>query len=251
VLSFLPPVLPFLRTLAETATRGIVFRRRLPPEFGSRRIYVSTEGGLRYLRRDMWKIDPVLLQAATLLTSSDVVWDIGANVGLFTFACAHRARFILAVEPDPLLVSLLEKSRDGSQQITILQAAVVDKEGQATLHIARRLRSANYLDTFGTLMASGSRETIQVRTVTLDSLLAKAPAPTLVKIDIEGAEAKALLGAQRLLSEVRPKFLIEVGAENSAEVTSILHHHRYSLFDGDKANAPVDAAPYSTVAIPD
>lgn len=198
----------------------------------------------------MWKVDPVLLQAASLLSPSDVVWDIGANVGLFTFACAHRAKSILAVEPDPVLVRLLQKSRGGAEQITILQAAVVNSNGQAILHIARRLRSANYLDTFGNAMANGSRETVQVRTVTLDSLLEATPLPTFVKIDIEGAEAKALYGATRLLSEIRPRFLIEVSGENSAEVTSILHHHRYSLFDGDKDNIPVDAAPNSTLAIP-
>lgn len=49
---------------------------------------------------------------------------------------------------------------------------------------------------------------------TLDRLLEQSAAPRLVKIDVEHAEAEVLRGAERLLREVRPVWLVELhGAE--------------------------------------
>ncbi len=42
-----------LRLAVEQASHRVIVRRRLPPPFGGARIYVSTEGGLRYLARPM------------------------------------------------------------------------------------------------------------------------------------------------------------------------------------------------------
>lgn len=239
-----------LRRFAEIVTRGISFRRSLPEEFGGRKICVSTEGGLRYLRRDLWSVDPVLLRAAREIVPETHVWDIGANVGLFTFAALHRAKSVLAVEPDPALMKLLRTSCKPDDAVCLLQAAVSDHDGVARFNIADRLRSANYLEGCGSSMTGGSRGCISVDTVTLDSLLDAHPAPSTVKIDIEGAEILALRGASRLLSEIRPRLHIEVAGEHSLEVTHILQRFQYSLFDSERENAPVPAAPFSTLAIP-
>ena len=81
-----------LRSVLERATHRIVISRRLPAQFGKTRIYVSTEGGLRYLLRDMSNVDPVLLQlAADVVRPGHTCGDSGANVGLFSFAAAAAA----------------------------------------------------------------------------------------------------------------------------------------------------------------
>jgi len=51
-----------------------------------------------------------------------------------------------------------------------------------------------------------------------------------LKIDIEGAEALALPGAQRVLGEVRPRLLLEVYEENASEVGDHLRSYGYQLF---------------------
>ena len=81
------------RRLLERSMRRLVFRRRLPAEFENAVLYVSPAAGLRYIFRPMANIDPPLLMAAQTLVfkRDDVIWDIGANVGLFSLAAAVRA----------------------------------------------------------------------------------------------------------------------------------------------------------------
>lgn len=99
------------RGLAEKITHRLVFRRRLPREFGRLPLYVSTEAGLKYLTRPADRLDPVLLEVTSAHVKSGMtVWDVGGNVGLFTFAAAALAGpsgSVLTFEPDIWLCSLL------------------------------------------------------------------------------------------------------------------------------------------------
>jgi FkbM family methyltransferase len=248
------------RALAERVSHSLVFPRRLPPEFGRVRMLVSTEGGLRYLLRPMRQVDPLLLGLASLcVRPGDHVWDVGANLGLFTFAAAARAGAdgsVLALEPDAHLVNLLRRSALGlppvAAPVDVLTAAAFAEAGVARLHIARRSRSTNHLEGYGTTQTGGTRSTELVPTIPLDLLLHHAPRPTVVKVDVEGAEVGVLAGAARLLAEVTPLLICEVAGENAELVSKTLHESGYLLFDAEadrSLRTPVDQAAYMTVAV--
>lgn len=247
-----------LRSSLEQATHRIVIRRRLPAPFAAARIYVSSEGGLRYLARGMAQVDPPLLRlAAETVKPGDTVWDIGANVGLFTFAtavAAGPAGSVLAVEPDTLLAGLLRRSaalNRGNAPVDVLPVAVSDDLSVACFHIARRNRSTNHLDGFGTSQTGGTRTTQLVPTFTLDWLAAHFAAPDVIKIDVEQAEAAVLAGGSNVLA-LASTIICEVAARNSAAVWDMLNRHGYVLYDGDRPateRVPVADAPPTTLAV--
>jgi FkbM family methyltransferase len=250
-----------LRTLAERLSRNLSFLRRLPDRFGGANILVSPEGGLRYWRRDLEKVDPALLNAAAeWVQPGDIIWDVGANVGLFTFAAAGLAGpggQVLALEPDAWLAGLLRQSArlpaPARAHVDVVEAAVSNRIGMSEFVVAGRARSSNHLAGFGLSQAGSCREKRQVPTVTLDSLLGFNPSPNLVKIDVEGSEQDLLNGAELLLTTVRPILLCEVSGPSTAAVTQILSSAGYTIFDADAIRTerrPLPEAVWNTLALP-
>lgn len=246
------------RPALERMTHRLAVRRRLPAPFNAARMYVSSEGGLRYLRRRLGGIDPTLLGlVAEIVRPGNVVWDIGANLGLFSFSAAVAAGpsgHVLAIEPDALLVGLLRRSAAANRRqasVEVLPVAVADDLGVARFHIAKRNRSTNHLDGFGSTQTGGIRATELVPTVTLDWLAARFPIPDIVKIDVEGAEYKVLSGGECVLRAC-PTIICEVSGCNAENVGNLLAAHGYTLYDGEQSAAqriPVAVAPWTTLAI--
>ena len=100
-------------------SRGVVLRGRLPSRFGRLPIYVTPEAGLRYWLA-MSRVDPMLYSMVDELVRPGVtVWDIGANVGLFSFCAAALSGpsgFVLSVAPDLWLAQLVGRS---SQELSL------------------------------------------------------------------------------------------------------------------------------------
>ncbi|MDG2022012.1 MAG: FkbM family methyltransferase [Phycisphaerales bacterium] len=223
---------------------------------------VSPDAALKYLKPGDSAFSTDLLNFAREFVSPGMtVWDIGANVGVFTFAAAARTGpqgQVLAVEADRWLAGLLDRAnhlnRDAGLQVQILAAAVSDRAGYARLHVAERGRASNWIDTATQrTTAGGTRKTNLVPTVTLDDLLDQGPAPDVIKMDIEGAEIMALQGGARLLAEARPVFYVEVGQEQREAVGKILTDAGYHLHDGDASAGSrprLDHCAKNTLAIP-
>jgi FkbM family methyltransferase len=247
-----------LRSMLEGATHRVVFRRRLPKPFSAVRIYASTEGGLRYLRPRLTGVDPALLRLAEEVVGPGAeVWDIGANLGLFSFAAAVRAGpggHVLAVEPDTMLVGFLRRSAAANQRhapVEVLPAAVAGDVSAARFNIGRRNRSTNHLAGFGTGQTGGVRACELVPTVTLDWLADRFPAPDVLKIDVEEAEVQVLAGGPRVLRAL-PTIICEVADRNATAVSDLLTAHGYACYDGDQPagrRIPLPRAPANTLAV--
>jgi FkbM family methyltransferase len=206
-------------------------------------------------------VDPSLLSLVDeLVQPGAVVWDVGANVGLFAFAAANRAGrggLIVSMEPDAWLVQLLRRSCNvqphSSASVKIVPAAIASSVGLRTFCLAKRSRSANHLAEYGTDQAGGKREEQVVLTVPLDWLLAYYPSPSVLKIDVEGAELEVLRGASRLFETARPIVICEVGSSTQADVTAFFRSQGYQLYDGQtpaEKRTPVSSATWNTVAMP-
>ena len=226
-----------IRTLAERVARNKSFWRQLPNEFGRAPLRVTPDSALQYLKPGSTAFDPMLLRFCDeYVTSDSIVWDIGANIGIFSLAAASRGGNVVAVEPDSWLCSLLRKTQEHPKNHKLLLeplcAAIASECGTARLSIAQRGRSANFLEEFGgSTQTGGTRATHLVPILTLDTLMLNGPAPTVIKIDVERAELAVLQGAKLVLEKARPTILIEVGPETVKEVVLILRDANYRVTD--------------------
>jgi FkbM family methyltransferase len=248
----------FIRNFLENTTHRLVFRRHLPSPFGDIRLYVTTDGGLRYLKPSLRNVDPTLLKLVKhYVTTGDTVWDIGANLGLFTFPAARivgPSGKVISIEPDAWLATLLRRSvqlNNVVAQVEVICTACANSFGVGVFDIAKRSRSTNHLEGFGSTQTGGIRERQLVPVLPIDALLANHQPPDIIKIDVEGAEILVLQGATDVLKN-RPILIIEIASENSEIVKSILEPLEYIFFDGEN----LDAGPlpnqltYTTVAVP-
>jgi FkbM family methyltransferase len=134
------------------------------------------------------------------LKKGGTFYDIGANVGFYTllgsFCVAPGSVF--AFEPLPANVEFLKRhlSINHVQNVQVLQLAISDQIGTA------RFRSEP-TGAMGQLDSSGD---VDVNMSTIDNLLAlrEIPPPDCIKMDIEGAECKALMGARECFQLHKP-----------------------------------------------
>lgn len=251
-----------IRNAVERLTRDWVFRRSLPKEFGEAPIYVSPSAGLKFLFRPMQQTDPNLFRnVAEIVHKGNTVWDIGANVGLFSFsaaAIAGNSGKIIAFEPDAWLVQLLRRSSAiqpaTSAPVRVVPAAIACEVGLREFNIAARARAANALVGYGSTQMGGVSEQYTCISLPLDWLAEKLPKPDVIKCDVEGAEVEVFSNQLKILDEVRPTIVCEVGSEAVHEMTYILKSRHYSLFDGERAlsdSARTENCTWNTIAIPE
>ena len=144
---------------------------------------------------------------AHVLPGTTVI-DVGANTGFFTLRFSHWAGpdgRVIAVEPEDANVRQLRQRierRAGCENIHVVQAAASDMDGSARLALNPYHPGDHRL----------SEQGVQVTCVTLDRLLAEhgGPPVSLIKIDVQGAEAKVIAGARQIIARHHPALLVEV-----------------------------------------
>ena len=138
---------------------------------------------------------PQMRYMASLMRAGDVVWDVGAHHGYVTLCAARRVGptgSVHAFEPSARNRRLLGRhvAWNGFTNVVIHPFALSSFNGDATF---------GGTDTSKMLHLGGGTERVEVRTA--DSLISAGaiPAPTFMKVDVEGAEAELLQGAGELL----------------------------------------------------
>jgi hypothetical protein len=95
-------------------------------------------------------------------------------------------------------------------------------------------------------------EVVPIRVETLDDLIDDlGAAPTLLKIDIEGGEERAITGASRTIATARPIILAELNGDAGRAVARSLDRSEYRLWDVESGR-PVAAgeAPFLALGLP-
>jgi FkbM family methyltransferase len=143
------------------------------------------------------------------LRPEDVFWDVGANIGAISLVAARRCRRVVAFEPDPRSLSRLEQNVRANRltQIEIVAGALGVSAGTATLYQAADINTGMTSLVPGRSRAVGEQV---VQVLRADDVIAQRPelTPTVMKLDVEGAEHLVLGGAPNLLRSGRLRALV-------------------------------------------
>lgn len=159
----------------------------------------------------------------------DVVLDCGAHYGVFTkTALKAGARLVVAIEPNPLSLECLRRNLSEqiqAGQVILYPKGVWDKDDTLRLIIDPR-NSAN--DSLVRRRQGSTGVTVQLTTI--DRLVSelKLERVDFVKMDIEGAEPRALAGATKTIEKFRPRMAICVyhEPEHPAQIPKLVRRVR-------------------------
>jgi FkbM family methyltransferase len=216
--------------------------------------------------RSLWLREPMESEAfpfamlRRLVRPGDVVYDVGANLGLYarylvaTLSAGRVISFEPAEDNRALLARNLELG-DIMPQVTVLPFALADEDGFAEFQVDDMQSASGTLSKVTGGKASVGRRNLELAPLTarvacrrLDTVVGEEglPLPDVIKIDVEGAEALLLRGARAVLRERRPRLLIELhGAEVAREVLSLLDELGYAC--AGKVGAGIDPSGYARV----
>ena len=138
------------------------------------------------------------------------VIDVGANVGQFAVASAKIFPDVVvySFEPNPECVALLNKHVAPLGNVFVYPIALGDEEGEAVFHVNSHSHSSSLLPLSQNHLAAfpDAREvnSIKVKVLTLDKVLSgiELAPPVLLKLDVQGYEARTLRGAVETLNRI-------------------------------------------------
>ena len=188
-------------------------------------------GRLRWRMETFFTEEPETIRWLDSLTANDVLWDVGANVGLYGIYAALQAGCrVIAFEPEAQNFALLSENilLNGVQErIIATNTPLTRATGFGILHV-RILTKGGAYNQFAT--GSGVEHTCELKDkpaaikqlqmgFAIDDLLARHgfPFPSHIKIDVDGNEPDIVAGATATLGDPRLKsVLIEIAPNDSA-----------------------------------
>ena len=156
------------------------------------------------------------------------VLDVGANIGVFTVPLSQivgPAGRVLAFEPQPALFGILRANCELNEATNaiLFHAAADTHTGGVKMPVVDYSARGN----FGSL-TFGAGE-LEIPALSIDSLA--LPFCHFMKIDVEGMECQALVGAEKTIQQHRPIIYVENDRkENSHGLISLLRNLRYKMW---------------------
>lgn len=218
---------------------------------GKRIVDFSRPKRHRYIPLDLDLLIPTMQEripvadlywARSAPSPGDLVYDLGANIGVVTIALARRvgpAGHVVAFEPDPGNAAILRQNIEaaGLTNVTVVEAAVAGENGTAQFVADGSIGSGLASARAESLLPGSPDRSVTVPVMTLEAAFSEYGVPTWIKMDIEGAEVGALEAAREVLAATQPMLAIEtdhiVGRTTTAvDVERVLRGAGYSVTTG-------------------
>jgi FkbM family methyltransferase len=190
-----------------------------------RRFQVPVKFAYGRLRGDM-EAEMALLP--DLVGRGDHVVDIGGNRGTYAYALWKLGARVEVFEPNPDCADVLRGWAAGKDRVNVHSVALSDEPGVAQLHVPVDAHGVEH-DASASIEGAaepGSR-ILEVALRTLDSFAFTDA--SLIKIDVEGHEAKVIAGAAETLRAARPALIVEIEQRHIARPIASIFEQVASL----------------------
>lgn len=198
--------------------------------------------------------EPDLQPLKYLVRAGDLVVDIGAHVGWYTYVLSFlvgERGAVYTIEPIPesfnLLAAVIERLR--LRNVEPIHCAISSVDGSALMEVplnesgVENSYRAHVVDNSTTCFRL-ARHKVKLRS--LDSIFSSlSRSPAFIKCDVEGHELSVVEGATEMIGRCRPSWLIEVTGDPDDEGSSsdklfrLLREENYQgyWFDGESLRA--------------
>ena len=146
------------------------------------------------------------------IQAGDTVIDCGAHIGLFSrFAVQRGAGRVIAIEPDPENLVCLEENlaeEIAAGKVTVVKAGVWDRETRLSLQIDQGNSAAH---SFVFAYGDPNAEKVDgIEVLPLDDIVQDLQLDRVdfIKMDIEGAERRALAGSVDTIARFKPRLAV-------------------------------------------
>jgi FkbM family methyltransferase len=197
---------------------------------------VSAFYWLNYLLGDRFEEQGLLAAIKQQSNPSSIVWDVGANCGLFSFRLAKEgaSKKIIFFEPNPAMFSL---SADALKPFDFVQGwryALSDFSGNASFIIPEGGSTSGTLEAIRTAR-TGIKTEVECKTGDELVALGTIEPPNIIKIDTEGHELAVIKGIRQVIDSYRPIIFFEHISLTNEEVKGIVPegYRIYSVSDAD------------------
>jgi FkbM family methyltransferase len=232
-----------LREIKFLSNLNSFLRAKLKPPFvitagDKHKIFLDANDSLHLSVHESWeKLESKVIKK--YVKEGDIVLDIGANIGYYSLLLAKlvgKNGKVYAFEPDPDNFYLLKKNieANGYENIIPVQKAVSDKNEKLKLYLQKENFAGH------SLRHNDSLNSIEVDSIRLDDFFKnKSKDINFIKMDIEGAEGRALKGMRKLLgknkkikivSEFCPNMMMGCGV-GFEEYFKVLHDFEFFNLD--------------------
>lgn len=191
----------------------------------------------RFRAETFWTKEPETLVWIQSFADGETLFDVGANVGIYSLYCAaiHPGCHIHGFEPDAKNFARLKDNiaLNAFAEITPHQIAVSDVNGRRMFRPA----SSQIGSSGGQIEAQSPPHAVHygVKVRTLDALSANIGVPQHIKIDIDGQELRVVRGMGGLLHKPQlQSILIEIDLQDMQAMTEIITRFAAAGFTPEK-----------------
>ncbi|WP_346290812.1 FkbM family methyltransferase [Sphaerothrix gracilis] len=187
-------------------------RKTVKFEFRGDFYHLNNESSAKY--HITHSVEKVHNMASLVPAKSNIVFDVGANCGLFSAMCFKKNANleIHAFEPSKSLIKIIELNcKNFSKRLYLNNLALSDQEGEAVLYINKNSQQTNSLNRKSVEIIAELNQIIEQKTLckTLDQYCMENSISYIdvLKLDVQGFEKHVVDGASKMLEFTEKIFL--------------------------------------------